>query len=101
MMRHINLYYHCNSESRTSKGNRILHSQRTFISTHLQGIFLVAFYILGRCAHYLPIVILDEKLLIEFYSANFKPSNNAFIYSERQNYSIVYTTGDNPHFNQS
>lgn len=47
MMRHINLYYHCNSKSRTSKGNRILHSQRTFISTHLQGIFLVAFYIFG------------------------------------------------------
>lgn len=36
-----------------------------------------------------------------FYSANFKTSNNAFIYSERQNYSILNRTGDNPDFNQS
>lgn len=51
--------------------------------------------------YYLLFVIFYEKWLIQLYTANFKPSNKDFIYSEHQNDSILYITGDNPYFNQS
>lgn len=37
MMRHINLYYLSTTQSRTSKGNRILHSENIYLHTPAHG----------------------------------------------------------------